>query len=99
MSEKCCMEENNSRARVKICYFLLIFLSQILQNYFKVFLLALSFEIVQDICRRPVYESFVEIQSWYLIYMPPPTQRWATSKKVSSVTYANFVGLFSPEHI
>jgi hypothetical protein len=48
------MEENNSRARVKICYFLLIFLSQILQNYFKVFLLALSFEIVQDICRRPV---------------------------------------------
>jgi hypothetical protein len=65
------MEENNSRARLKICYFLnflfRVFRSQVLQNYFKVFLLALSFEIMQDICRRPVNASFVEIQSWYLI--------------------------------
>jgi hypothetical protein len=34
-----------------------------LQNYFRVFLFALSFEIMQDICRRPVNASFVEIQS------------------------------------
>jgi hypothetical protein len=61
------MEENNSRARVKICYFFRVFLSQVLQNYFRVFLLALSFEIMQDIYRRPVNASFVEIHSWYLI--------------------------------
>jgi hypothetical protein len=30
-------------------------------------LLALTFDIMQDIWRRPVNESFVEIQSWYLI--------------------------------
>jgi hypothetical protein len=66
---ECCIEENNSSARVKITsfFFVRVFLSQVLQNYFRVFLLALSFEIRQDICRRPVNASFVELQSWYLI--------------------------------
>ena len=58
------MEENKYRANVKICFFFLVFLSQELQNYFRIFLLALSFEIAQDICRRPVNASFVEIQNW-----------------------------------
>jgi hypothetical protein len=50
-----CMDEKNSRARLKICYFFYrVFRSQVLQNYFRVFLFALSFEIMQDICRRPV---------------------------------------------
>jgi len=40
---------------------MLVFLSQVLQNYFRVFLLALTFEIMQDMCRRPVNDSFVEI--------------------------------------
>jgi hypothetical protein len=69
------MEEKNSRARVKSAIFFFfffiyiykVFQSQVLQNYFRVFLvLALSFEIMQDICRRPVNASFVEIQSWYM---------------------------------
>ena len=47
--------------------FLRVFRSQVLQNYFRVFLLALSFKIMQDIYRRPVNSSLVEIQSWYLI--------------------------------
>ena len=64
--QKSCMEENKYRANVKICFFFLVFLSQVLQNYLRIFLLALSFEIAQDICRRPVNASFVEIQSWYL---------------------------------
>jgi len=43
-----------------------VFLYPVFQNYFTVFLLALSFDIMQDICRRPVNAIFVEIQSWYL---------------------------------
>jgi len=46
-----------------LLFVLRVFLSQVLQNYFRVFLFALSFEIMQDICRRPVNASFVEIQS------------------------------------
>ena len=76
---------------MKICYFLFfiflrVFRSQVLQNLFRVFLLTLSFEVMQDICRRPA--SFVEIQSWYLIQSPPPphthkrTQRWVTINKI-----------------
>ena len=95
-----CKEEKNYRARVKICYFFFfffrVFQSQVLHNYFKVFLLALSIEIMQDICRRPVNVSFVEIQSWYNVpHIATPTQRWATSKIVSSVTYAIFL-FFQP---
>jgi hypothetical protein len=44
-----------------------VFLSQVMQNYFRVFLLTLSFENMADVCRRPVNASFVEIQSWYFI--------------------------------
>ena len=52
-------------------FFLRVFRSLVLQNYFRVFLLALFFEIMQDICRRPVNASFIEIQNWYLILSPP----------------------------
>jgi hypothetical protein len=31
-----------------------VFRSQVLQTYFRVILIALSFEIMQDICRRPL---------------------------------------------
>ena len=74
-------EEKHSLARVKICY--RVFRFQVLQIYIRVFLLALPFAIVQDICRRSVNESFVEIQ------------RWATGKEDSSVTYADVL-FFQP---
>ena len=34
-----------------------------MQNYFRVFLLALSFEIMQNICRRLVNASFVTVET------------------------------------
>jgi hypothetical protein len=47
---ECCIEENNSSARVKITsfFFVKVFLSQVLQNDFRVFLLTLSFVIMSE---------------------------------------------------
>jgi hypothetical protein len=62
------MKKNDSMARVFFPpFFNRVFPYPVLQNYFRVFLLALSFDIMQDICRRPVNAISVEIQSWYLI--------------------------------
>ena len=58
------------RTRVKMCYSFQSFpfsgITKLLQSTVCVFLFALSFEIIQDICRskRPVNASFVKIKSW-----------------------------------
>jgi hypothetical protein len=36
-----------------------VFRSQVLQTYFRVILIALSFEIMQDICRRPLLKCII----------------------------------------
>ena len=73
--KECCMEEKHSRPRVKICY--RVFLFRVLQHYFRLFLLALHFAIVQDICRRQCCRDLKFVQ------------KQATGKEDSSVTYAN----------
>ena len=64
------MEGKNVGPGLKSAILFRVFRSQVLQNYFRVqfvlFLFALSFELIQDICRnkRPVNVSFVKIKSW-----------------------------------
>ena len=47
----CCMEEKNSSENL-LFWGREVFRSQVLQTYFGVILIALSFDIMQDICRR-----------------------------------------------
>jgi len=53
---------------------------------------------MQDICRRPVNASFVEIQSWYLI-KPPPHKDGRLVKKLVRWPMLFFFAFFSPEHM
>ena len=79
-------------------YFFRVFRTQVLQNYFRVFLSVLSFEIMQDIYRNLLMHHFLR-SNVGTSYSYPPHKYWRIAKKLVRWPMLFFCWfIFSLEH-